>query len=795
MKIGLYRLGQKRHEVGSKRRSDLQGQVYWCGKVLATGLIALSFLLGVPQSNAPFLPDLLKIDMLNSDVLSVRAASNQEMASQESDGILAVVGAEGTTVFTQPGDEMIDVLDAGDVVTAVARSADSDWVLVELDGDESGWVEVSSLVLFGASSLPLIDVKVDDTEADTGAEDMSEGDDNETDSEPAVATPSPTATQVAPTEVPTNTAEPTATIEPTPASEAGAAPSGSTAFAPPNPGTTVVAVIRSDDSKLYTIPDGEVLESLRVGTSLTLIGRTESMNWLQVMTDGGRMGWVESPNVVAFRVNNVPIVSPDSMMASNEVSSDESTDESAMSSSDDESQVDTTDSSAAEAESSTQQATTEQSATGQSSTDQSAISAPSSQQGGAAAGTAVVSSDITRLNVRAGPGLSYSILGVVNANTSYRSLGRSNNSAWIYIGNPTSSVEAGWVSASFVSVSGSVSSLPVMNTIVDVPASNSTTPQTSNDSSTASQPAQNAAPAGGLTGKLVFQSELGGPIYIYNMVSGSLSQITTGFDPALSPDGQWVAFTRLGANGGVYVIDVNGANERRLFPSDRAPRSPSWSPDGSKVVFSRLTGEFRCTNLGFGICINLPFARTFGDKPQETKEERGLSVIEISGENFRDIAALNTANAPHWVSSGIVYQATTSLEITEDSPEDENRVIINQVVGYRDPNWRFDGGRVLFQSQEGSHWEIFGINPDGGGIAALTRPVTTLVDELPSNVSPAWSPDGNSIVYVSNRDDNNSAGPWRIWVMNSDGSNQRPLPINVPMNYQFNQEQMVSWSR
>jgi Tol biopolymer transport system component len=71
--------------------------------------------------------------------------------------------------------------------------------------------------------------------------------------------------------------------------------------------------------------------------------------------------------------------------------------------------------------------------------------------------------------------------------------------------------------------------------------------------------------------------------------------------------------------------------------------------------------------------------------------------------------------------------------------------------------------------------------------------VTTLVDEMPSNVAPAWSPDGKHILYLSSRDEDNAHGPWRLWVMDADGGNQRPLPIDVPMEYGFGAEQVVSW--
>jgi len=116
------------------------------------------------------------------------------------------------------------------------------------------------------------------------------------------------------------------------------------------------------------------------------------------------------------------------------------------------------------------------------------------------------------------------------------------------------------------------------------------------------------------------------------------------------------------------------------------------------------------------------------------------------------------------------------------------------LLGYfHDPAWQPGGGRIVFHRKQGSHWQIYIVNPDGSGLAALTRPVTALVDELPSNVSPTWSPDGQHILYLSNRNSIESAGAWHFWVMNADGSEQRMLPIDVVLDYTFSSEQMVSW--
>lgn len=55
------------------------------------------------------------------------------------------------------------------------------------------------------------------------------------------------------------------------------------------------------------------------------------------------------------------------------------------------------------------------------------------------------------------------------------------------------------------------------------------------------------------------------------------------------------------------------------------------------------------------------------------------------------------------------------------------------------------------------------MDADGSNVIRLTENGNN--DGLPT-----WSPDGQSIAYVSDQ-----GGVWAVWVMNADGSNQRKL--------------------
>jgi uncharacterized protein YraI len=689
-------------------------------------------------------------------------------------GTLAIVGASGARLYTAPGGESIRDLTPGTVLTAVGRSGDNLWVVVHNDRDLSGWMEVSEVVLFGLEQLPVmlegnLPAAVPTAGAIPGTPVAQE----------PVLLPTPTATPLpsptpTPSPVPTATPIPSPTPSPTPlptvaptvtTSGASASPAGSSSVSGQG---SLVAVVRGGGAALYDQPNGTATSQLSTGTALTAWGRTADGQWLVVAASSGASGWVQTANVVVFNAEELPVLDATTGLPAAPAS--ETSGEAAT----------------AVAPVSTAEAPAESAAPA---TDPNAI-------------TASVTVTDARLNIRSGPGTDFAVLGKAEAGSVFEVSGRNAEATWIELVTPDLGDGFGWVSADFVSLSHPILSIPVSQrvnqatptsapTSVPTPmAASGATPDPAPVPAAAAASSNSSAPAAGLSGRLVIQSSGGGTIYVYDLASGALNPLTTGFDPAISPDGKTVAFTRIGGDNGLYLIDTDGQNERRIWNGSEDLHAATWSPDGNWIAFVRLAGEFNCRDLGFGICLpDNPFLTDF---PMSSQPEYILSRVDINGENYRDLDALNTVQAPSWQSDGIVYQASTGLEITADQPVVETKALV-QAPYYQDPAWQPNGNRVVFHSREGSHWEIFTINTDGSGLAALTRPATALVDEMPSNVAPAWSPDGQWIVFLSNRNEENSAGEWRLWVMGQDGSNQHPLPVDVPLHYSYGNEQVVSW--
>ena len=517
---------------------------------------------------------------------------------------------------------------------------------------------------------------------------------------------------------------------------AGSSSAGSVSPAAPAQGHrssgTTLAVVHAGGASLYDDAGQPILE-LPAGAPFRVDGRTPDNRWFHGAARDGTAGWASSDALVIFGVSNVPIREGFSAPVPK-----------------------------------TPPAVT----SGATSAD--AISADATPAGAATLPATVASG--TRLNVRSGPGTGYPVISTVAPGAALTAAARNAAGDWIRVQQAALPGGSGWVSARYLTLEGSAQDLPVAEPAAGAASARSTSTLASTS-------------VAGLTGKLVFQERSGGRIYVYDLANGSQRVLTTGADPALSPDGRTVAFWREnGGDHGLYLIDTDGTNERRIYTDGKPLRAPDWSPDGNMIVFSRVNGEDHCRDVGYSICMpdKFPYNLLF---PLRLIDKWGLTRVDRDGGSYQDLAAVTNALTPDWAERGIFYGGS-GLQVTQDVPgESQNRVVLGE-YRYQDPAAQPGGDRIVFHSLEKDHWEIFTANTDGSNMTALTRPATTLYTPLPHNVAPVWSPDGQHIVFLSNR-----TGQWKFWVMNPDGSGQRQLPVDVPIEYNYQAEQVVSWGK
>jgi TolB protein len=113
------------------------------------------------------------------------------------------------------------------------------------------------------------------------------------------------------------------------------------------------------------------------------------------------------------------------------------------------------------------------------------------------------------------------------------------------------------------------------------------------------------------------------------------------------------------------------------------------------------------------------------------------------------------------------------------------------------PAWSPDGQRIAAQMRINNRSEIVLLDAAGKVARYLTQPPPTYErpgKPAPNSVPPTWSPDGQSILFLGDRD-----GAWKLYIMNADGSNQRLFLPNVlgqlSFRYDFAAERTANWGR
>jgi uncharacterized protein YraI len=395
------------------------------------------------------------------------------------------------------------------------------------------------------------------------------------------------------------------------------------------------------------------------------------------------------------------------------------------------------------------------------------------------------------LNVREGPGTTYAVLAVANAGDALPVTGRNVNADWYQVS--LADGRSGWVSSGLVRMDGATDALPVV------------TPQ---------QAAVTASRSAGST--LVFQVSSGGAIYVTQLDAqgnaASPRYLTTGMDPALSPDGQWVAYTRWdgtqnGITGSLWVINVDGSNQRQIMSGAHQPKSPTWSQDGQQIIISMqeggtLSDAWVCMVIGKPTEVPQPIE---GERcmPQRADPHWGLRIVDVITGAYEDLPRDTHSFAPTWDPANtwhVVFRGDCGL-MNLDLNQNTTWVL-KEIGSQRGPVFSPDGMKIATTFKQSDHWEVHVMNADGSGEVRLTEtPAASLLQQRLAgkqaqswnNAAPAWSPDGSQIAFLSDRN-----GSYEIWAMNADGSNQHALLsaaalAGLNIQYDGNDERVISW--
>ena len=241
-------------------------------------------------------------------------------------------------------------------------------------------------------------------------------------------------------------------------------------------------------------------------------------------------------------------------------------------------------------------------------------------------------------------------------------------------------------------------------------------------------------------------------------------------DPRFSPDGSTIAYVVTTVDqkqnrrrSAIYSVPADGSREpQALTDVARSSNAPRWRPDGKALAFLSarpapgddnprtqvwllpLSGgePHRLTSLQNGVT-------TFQWSPDGTK----LAVVSRSGPSDR---AKSPSDVRHYLHANYKFNDTGWFDdtrghiwVVDGASGQATPLTSGDEWNDADPQWSPDGRRIAFVSDrtgkafdEGHNTDVWVIDVNGG-------PLTKISDHEEGDGSPRWSPDGQTIAFIS----------------------------------------------
>lgn len=202
---------------------------------------------------------------------------------------------------------------------------------------------------------------------------------------------------------------------------------------------------------------------------------------------------------------------------------------------------------------------------------------------------------------------------------------------------------------------------------------------------------------------------------------------------------------RNGQQFDLFTMNPDGSEVTEVFTSPENESCPSWSPDGTQIVYA----------VNDGSTIQISSANIDGSNRQQiTNASDGLNGSPDWSPDGSQIVYVNSAS-----------QSETSLMLMDSNGANNTRLTGSDFGYINNPKWSVDGTQIAFvagQTVDGEK-NLYLINRDGSNLREIASAVA-------DNSTIGWSPDGTHLAFHRTDGEN-----LQVFVIDADGSNEQQI--------------------
>ncbi|MEM7015884.1 MAG: S9 family peptidase [Pseudomonadota bacterium] len=277
-------------------------------------------------------------------------------------------------------------------------------------------------------------------------------------------------------------------------------------------------------------------------------------------------------------------------------------------------------------------------------------------------------------------------------------------------------------------------------------------------------------------------------------------------DPQISPDGKHIVYVRRFMDvmsdqnrANLWMIDADGKRHRPLTDDLHSQGSPRWSPDGSRLLYVSTengapqlylrwmdTGDtMRLTQL-----TKFPYALSWSpdgrsiafsmDMPAKpTKLDHLKLPAKPEGANWAEPAKVVTQLNYRADGAGYLKDTYTQLFLLSAEGGTPRQLTFEPFHHNGKPAWTLDGQSLIFSSNRDKEWEYEPVDTELYKLSLADGSITELTERQGPDFNPLVSPNGQYIAYLGFDDKMKGYTVTTLYVMNVDGSRKRSLNITL----------------